>query len=102
MKLLTNEEIKSLPYGEKVTRISNGRSVRLVFVGRVPGNENSVVFMNGGKSEVMPLHYGENKTIYSGPYDSNFVGEILISNLEKEIAEIKEVYMDALLTQLEK
>jgi hypothetical protein len=94
MKHLNSNDLKSLEYGEKVYRWDKNNFKGLRFVAVMPTSKNYLIFCDG---EYLTHLYiskeGEfSNEWYSGEYDSKFVGELYMENLESRIETIKKVY----------
>lgn len=97
MKKLTAEDLRNLKIGTKVYRCT-GRGFRgLHFVGIMqPADPNYLIFCDGEHLEHLYISRKDDSfhdTWYGGEYDSKFVGELKIKQLEREIESVKEIYI---------
>lgn len=97
MKKLTADDLLALTFGEKVYLVKGEHIVGYRYVGRMPGSEDRYLIFSAGEDLI---HLYINKATkefrgdwYSGPYDSVFVGNLLISILEDRIDSIKRTYL---------
>lgn len=98
MRKLTAEDLRNLKVGEKVYRHS-GRSFRkLHFVGIMqPADPNYLIFCEGEHLEHLYISRKDDSfrdDWYGGEYDSKFVGELKIKQLEREIESVKQIYIE--------
>ena len=102
---MTAEDLKSLQYGEKVHKFSDGKLRRFHFVGLMPDCKNYLIFSDG--ECLTHLHISDNDgtfrdSWYSGEYKSDFVGYLMIDYHQKRIESIRKVYLKEVLDDVDK
>ena len=98
MKKLVAEDLLNLVWGERVWRFDGHHIRGLYFVGRDPKSERTLIFCDGSYITSIYINQKDNTFFgewYSGEYDPIKVGELMISELTKEIARIHEIYIDS-------
>ena len=92
IKELTVEELFALNWGDKVLRIIDGNDRTLSYVGRMPGSKNYLIFSDGEYLThlyISPKDGSHRGKWYPGNSSISELGEILISQLEQNIENIK-------------
>lgn len=96
MRKLTAEDLKNLSYGEQVLRIQDGDHMTFRYVGRMPSSNKYLIFSQG---EILKhLYISDDGRFlgdwYSGEYNSEFVGNLLIDYHINRINTIRKVYLN--------
>lgn len=95
MKKLTADELRNLKYGQEVVRFENGMARGLRFVAKMPSCEHYLIFEDGEYLTHLYLS-SKNETFlgdwYEGPWDSAFVGDLLIKWHEEKIEKTRNIY----------
>lgn len=90
------KELMNLKSGESVYIIKNGQVNPYKFACVHPSIEG-VILVNTGSYTTCVVLYGTlagiRNSVLVGNYDSDLVGNIMVSQLEKEIEDIKDVYL---------
>ncbi len=97
MKKMTHNDLLSLSHGDSVVKVSGIRHRGLKYVGRMPGaDDRYLIFCDGEHTE--HLYISKDGTFYhdwySGEYDREFLGKLLIQAHQKKIEAIKHIYFD--------
>jgi len=97
MEKLTAEQLKALKHGDKVYRFDGHNFRRLYFVGLMPKSPDYLIFCDGEYLTHLYISSKDNtfrNEWYDGNYDSEFVGNQMIARLEKDIQNIREIYIE--------
>ncbi len=94
-KIETIEQLKELKKGEKFFLIQKGDIQFYTYVCENPMFSDSAIALRNSSSnpETIYKSFFERGIILSGVHDSEIVGQYMIAQLEKEIQNIKEVYI---------
>lgn len=96
MKKMTAEDLRNLKYGDKVYSFINGKFEGYDFVDIMPASKNYLIFSDG--ENLTHLHISPKDNTfhgdwYSGEYDSDFVGYLLIDYYQKKIDYIRKHFL---------
>ena len=97
MKKLEVNDLLNLVWGNRVWRFDGHRVRGLYFVGKDPRSERTLIFCDGSYITSIYINQKDNSfpgEWFDGEYDSTKVGELIISELTKEIELVKSVYID--------
>lgn len=103
MEKLTAQDLKELKHGDTVYQLKSTQEIKLHFVGKMPNNENYLIFCNGEHLEYLYINEKTNSfkhDWYSSKLSIKELGIIIISNIEKKIEElmkdkenVKDIYL---------
>lgn len=94
MKELTAEDIRTLQHGDVVYRWDCTHFRKLRFVGPMPGSTKHFIFCDGEYLTYLFISKDDNfaNEWYSGEYDSKFVGNLKLAELNRKIEGVKKIY----------
>lgn len=93
MKIITFEELAKLNAGDRFSVIKKGDLQPYIFAALHPLKLDMVIAIDGLKySKAITFSKYELCVFVAGQYDNEFVGDIMIEQLNEEIENIKSVY----------
>ncbi len=93
-ELTTYEELEAVPEGEKIYKVSQGRSRSFRIVGHMPGCDNYLILSDGEHLEHIHKSKVSNHSWFTGKYDSSVIGHRLIEQIQRKINSVKSVYLE--------
>lgn len=105
MKKLDKKALESLKYGERVVRFFAGKVRQLRFVGKMPSCQRYLIFSDGEYLThlyINPKDGSFSGDWYSGNYNPEFIGRLIIEDLQSQIESAKRIYLEDESEKLEK
>ena len=94
MKIITFEELQQLNTGDRFGAIKKGDYYPYIFASLHPLKLNIVIAIDSGKyTNAVTFGKYDSSIFVSGKYDSEFIGKIIINQLNEEIEIVKNVYV---------